>query len=392
MNFDQVKKFLKDGYERNGFDVVAEPPNGEAELRYPQQETYDVTLRITTEDVEEYSKLMQARGEFVPISNTGLANRNFRESLVIPLDPGIDIRDVDDLFFKRAGDEKTYVEIDTISLVFANYFRFEPAYMNLCLDRLFTLPKPIRQASAKQALDVRKIFAHPLSVRVYHIGAHTTDEAIERSDELINGALFTLAHEIGIPLMLANHYPSSRYEYVQKIKTNNHKMHHITLPDSNFRHDLVRFYQVGLASPIATQQFLSFYQALELFFQDVSHVGVYDELYHLLRSETFKPDNGNLARIVSLVEANKREVNNADLLEQLIRQHVQSDAIKQVILDSGTVVEETVRTLAQRITATRDAIMLAGVHGLPVDDASVAKDVPLVRFLTEQVILATRAE
>src|SRR5690606_38005046 len=123
------------------------------------------------------------------IGNTGIANRNFRESLLIPLDPSIDIRDVDDLFFKRGTDSKTYVEIDTISLVFANYFRFEPGYINLCLDRLLTVPSSVRAATAKQPLDTRKIFAHPLSVRVYEIGAQSATEAIRISDELIEGAL-----------------------------------------------------------------------------------------------------------------------------------------------------------------------------------------------------------
>ncbi len=393
MNFDQVKKYLKDGYESNGFDVIAEPLDGETELRYPAPETFDVTLKISNEDIEEYSKLMSARGEFVPIGNTGMANTVFRESLLIPLDPNIDIRDIDDLRFKLDVDSdayETYVEIDTISPVFANYFRFEPGYMQLCLDRLFTLPAKIRRASARVAIDVRNIFAHPLSVRVYNIGSQSTDEAIKTSTELIEGALFTLAYEIGIPLMLAENYPQSRYQSLQKIKANNHKVHEMILPDSNFRHDLVRYYQAGISSPIAIQQFLSFYQILELFFQDVNHVGVYDELYHMLRSDGFRPDNSTLARIVTLVESHKRDLGNVDLLEQLIRQHVDSADIKQFILRNSGKAEETIHTLAQRIIATRDAIIMAGVSGLPPGDTSVARDVPLVKFLAEQVILATK--
>jgi|GEM_PF-7073701 len=391
MNFDQVKKFLKDGYESNGFDVVAEPPGGETIIRYPQPETYDVTLKITKADIQEYGELMSARGEFETIGNTGLANPKFRESLLIPLDPNIDIRDVDDLFFKRDGDSKTYLEIDTISLVFANFFRFEQGYMNLCIDTLLSLPAHIREASAKNPIDVRKIFAHPLSIRAYNIEANSTQDAINISTELVEGALFTLAYEMGIPLMLAENYPTSRYENLLKIKANNHRMHRITLPDGNFRHDLVRYYQAGVASPIAIQKFLSFYQILELFFQDVNHVGVYDDLYHMLRSDDFRPDNSSLSKIVTLVEAHKRELTNTDLLEQLLRQHVDANSIKQFIQSNRGQAEETIQTLARRIITTRDAIMMAGVNGLPPSDESVAKDVPLVKFLAEQVIAATKA-
>lgn len=390
MNFEQVRKFLKDGYERNGFDVVAEPPSGETEIRYPASNTYDVTLKISDDDVEDYTKLMEARGEFVPIGNTGLANRNFRESLLVSLDPSIDIRDVDDLIFKRNPELKTYVEIDTISLIYANYFRFEAGYINLCLDRLLGLPSQVRRASAKRPIDTRHIFAHPLSIRVYDIDANSVTDAIRLSDELIEGALFTLAYELGVPLMLADNYPTSRYENLTKLRDNQHIVHQIILPDSNFRHDLVRYYHAGIASPIATHQFLSFYQILELFFQDVNHNGVHDELYHLLRGDGFKPDNTTLARIVSLVEANKKATTTGDLLERLLRQYIDSNAIKQFILAHSADAEETVQALAKRIVTTRDAIMNAGVNGLPPNDASIGKDVPLVKFLAEQVILATK--
>lgn len=390
MNLEQVKKVLKDGYESNGFDVVSEPPDGEALIRYPAPETFDVTLKISHEDVAEYRNLLSARGEFISLGKTGLANRNFRESLLVPLDPSIDIRDIDDLFFKQNEDSDTYVEIDTISTVFANYYRFEAGYINLCLDRLFTMPSRLRKASTSNAIDARQIFAHPLSIRVYNIDGRNADEATRISTELIEGALFTLSYEVGIPLMLATDYPTSRFEHFQKIKENNHKMHQMILPDSAFRHDLVRYYQAGIATPIAIQQFLSFYQILELFFQDVNHVGVYDELYHLFRSEDFKPDNSTLARIVTMIEANKRDLTTADLLEQLLRQHIDSNDIKQFILGHSGQAEETIHTLAKRIVTTRDAIMLAGINGLPPSDTSVAKDVPLVKFLAEQVILATR--
>ncbi|GAB5492449.1 MAG: hypothetical protein Phog2KO_26640 [Phototrophicaceae bacterium] len=391
MNFEQIKKVVKDGYESNGFDVVDEQENGETIIRYPHSETYDVTLKISQADIQEYGKLHTSRGEFVQIGTTGYANKNFRESLLISLDPSIDSRDIDDLFFKKDQDSDTYVEIDTISPIFANFFRFEAGYMNLCIDRLYAMPSRYRKASSTNPIEARRIFATPLSVRVYNINAESTAEAIRISDELIEGALFTLSYELGIPLMLATEYPTSRFEHLQKVKDNNHKMLDMILPDSSFRHDLVRYYQAGIATPIAIQQFLSFYQILELFFQDVNHVGVYDDLYHLFRSDDFKPDNSTLARIVSMVEANKRDLTTTDLLEQLIRQYIDSDDIKQFIVNHSGQAEETIHTLAKRIVTARDAIMNAGINGLPPSDSSIAKDVPLVKFLAEQVILATRS-
>lgn len=391
MNLETAKKHLKDGYELNGFDVVSELLNGETLLRYPHPATIDVTLKISHDDVEEYAELLSARGEFEKFNRTSLANPNYRESLLIPLDASIDERDIDDLRFREGDDSNVYVEIDTISLVFANFFRFETGYMKLCLDKLMATPKRRRQASGRHPLDVRAIFANPLSARVFNLDSANIDEAIQRSEALIEGAVFTLAYELGIPLLLAEDFPLSRLDRLDIIRANDHKLHDIVLPDNNFRHDLVRFYQAGLSSPIASQQFMSFYQILELFFQDVNHPGVHDQLYHLLRDENFRPDNSTLAKIVQLVEANKGDLTTIDVLESLLRQNIDSNAIKDFVIHSGAQAEESLRGLAERVVTTRDAILNAGVSGLPPSDTSVAKDVPLVRFLAEQVILATRA-
>lgn len=390
MDLEQVKKYLKDGYEQNGFDIISEPPDGETLLRYPDADINDITLRISHDDIQDYSELLAARHEFQTIGKTGMLNSNFRESLLIPLDSGIDSRDVDDLFFKRAGDSQTYAEVDTISLVFANFFRFEPGYINLCLDRLQRFPADRRLASTQRPIDSRHSFAQPLSIRVFDIGAQSIEEARRISDEIIEGALFTLAYDLGIPLMLADHYPKSRMEHARQLRANRHKVHDIALADGNFRHDWVRYYQAGIASPIASHQFLSFYQILELFFQDVTHSGVHDALYHLLRDEQFTPDNSNIAKIVTLVEAGKRDTTASELLAYLLRQHVDSQAIKQFILEHGGQAEETIHSLAQRIVTTHQAIVNSGARALPPSDASIQRDVPLVKFLAEQVILSTR--
>ncbi|MEL6310461.1 MAG: hypothetical protein AAFQ52_20145, partial [Chloroflexota bacterium] len=101
-------------------------------------------------------------------------------------------------------------------------------------------------------------------------------------------------------------------------------------------------------------------------------------------------DNATLAKIVQLVEATKGDLTTVDVLETLMRQNIDSNAIKEFVIQSGAQAEESLRGLAERVVTTRDAILNAGVNGLPPSDTSVAKDVPLVRFLAEQIIIATR--
>jgi hypothetical protein len=390
MNREDVKKLLKDAYERNGFDVVSESLNGESILRFPNSDTFEATFRITDEDISEYTELEIVRGEFRTIGKVGLINRNFREHLLLPLDASIDEGDLRDLFFKATSKSKTYVEIDSVSVVFANYFRFDKGYVKLCMDRFYRLSQRHVRESGKNPIDIRHLFARPLSIRVYEIDARNIQEATRISDELIDGTLFTLAYEYGIPMMLATDWPKSRFERLQALKQRDHKLNRVILPQVGFRHDLVRFYQAGLASPIASHRFLAFYQILELFFQEVDHAGAYDALAELLRSEDFKSDTANLNRIVQLVDANKRGLGQTERLEQLLRQHVGAAAIKDFVEAHGGTAEESIRGLSSRLAVARDAIHNAGLKGLPLDDALIAKELPLLQFLAEQVILATR--
>jgi hypothetical protein len=390
MNREDIKKLLKDAYERNGFDVVSESPNGESILRFPNPDTFEATFRITDEDISEYAELEAARAEFRTIGNVGLINRNFLEHLLLPLDASIHEADLHDLFFKGNSSTKTYVEIDTVSLVFANYFRFDEGYMKLCMDRFYRFSQRQVRESGKNPIDIRHLFARPLSIRIYEIGARNIPEAARISDELIEGTLFTLAYDYGIPMMLATDWPKSRFERLQALKQKDHALNRVILPQSGFRRDLVRFYQAGLASPIASHRFLAFYQILEIFFQEVDHVGAYEALAQLINSETFEPDPSNISRIIQLVETNKRGLGQVERLEQLLRQHVGAAAIKGFIESHGGKAEETVRTLSSRLVALHDSILNAGLNGLALDDASIVRELPLMQFLAEQVILATR--
>jgi hypothetical protein len=389
---ERVKKILKDGYEEAGFDVVEELPTGETVLRYPEPGALEVALKITNDDINEYAEMVAASSEFRVVGQTGMVNTNFREQLLVPLDASVDERDLRDFFFKKSDNSQTYVELDKLSLVYANYFRFDPGYMRLCLDRLFSFPDKMRQQSQREPIDIRHIFVRPLGIRVFNINASSPQEAVHISDEYIDSSLFTLAFEYGIPLMLATDWLPTRFERYQRIRQNSHRLNHLIVPENAFRGDLVRLYQAGIASPIPAHQFLAFYQILELFFQDVENAGVLDSLYNMLRSEEFRPDNESISRIVSVVKAHESNTTQSNLLEQLIRQHVGSERIKDFIELRGGAAEESIAGLARRLSRTRDAIVRAGVDAapLPVDSPAIARDVPLVKFLAERVILSTR--
>lgn len=392
-NYEQVKKLLKDNYELAGFDVAdEEPESGDTILRYPEPGAFDVAFKLTRDDIQEYGELLDARAEFAAEPYpTSLCRKNFREQLLLSLDPQIDEDSLHDLFFQPAGAGEMYVEIDRVSLVFANFFRFEPGYMQLCIDRIYDVPERLREESASDPLDIRHTFARPLSMRVFKIGAYSLEEAIAVSSEWIESSLFTLAYEYDLPLLVAQDWPTSNAARREKLQRLSLYTQRVIVPDAGFRSDLVRLYQAGIASPIPTQQFLSFYQVLELFFQEVDHAGAYTALEDLLTSPDFQADDATLREIVRVVDAYKTQATSADLLELLMRQYVPSEEIKAFIETNNGEAEETLRTLAYHLVALRNSIVNVGAGSPPVftDSEMIKKKVPLVKFLAEKVILAT---
>jgi hypothetical protein len=374
MDTTVIKKLIKDGYEQLGFDVISETEQGATLLRYPEPGALDVTLHLAQEDIEEYAQFYRIRQQFSAQPNAvSMLGRNFREQLLNVPDT-IHPEDFEHILPSPTG-TNVYVEIGQASPVFCNFMRFEAGYSKLCIDRLFDLPKRIRQASTKQPLDLRAIFARPLTIRVFQLQASSFVEAQTISDEWIDRTLFALGYEFNMAVSPATNWQTARLDHLQQIRSKDHRASQIFSSDIRFRPDLVRLYQAGIAASVPSHQFLAWFQILEMFFQEVDHAGVYDRLSALLSEPDFAAQPAHLARIVNIVESTRKEATPHLRLTQLIRQHVPG---------------EDAETVAARLLRLYDAIIEAGT--LPVSMESVSKELPLIRQLAEAVILATRVD
>ena len=388
MNLELVKKRLKDGYEDAGFDVIDERPSGETILRYPVKGALDATLILCNEDVEDYTKLLNAHNEFATLPNPcSVVNRNYREALVHELDPTLDERDLRDFKFTPSDTGMT-LELDRASLVYVNYFRFDPAYMSLCKDRLFAIPERFRKNSIENPIDIRQLFARPLTIRVQNINAKSINEAVPKSSAVIDGVLFTLAYKYDIPTMLATEFPQGRNARLEKLRANGHQLDNVIVPYSNFRSDFIKLYQAGVASTLPTQKYLSYFQVLEYFFQEVDNAGAYMAVSNLLQSNDFTGDDADVRTIINAVESNKKGQTAASLLSELIYQHIGTNAVRDFIMTNGGMAEESVQSLTARLVGIRDALLNPLDLPVSVDDVEIKRTVPLIKFLAEQVILA----
>lgn len=386
MSIEQARRILKDGYEDAGFEVV-DVIEGTVFLRYPDARTYDVLLYISEDDAAEYAQVMARRGEFIARpGDCSICSTDYREHLVRPLDATLADSDLRDFQFRRTDADSPLVVVDSLSPLYANYFRFEPGYVALCLDRLYLMPRSFRRKSNTNPVDMRSILARPATIRVQEMGANTVEEALHLSDELIESSLFLLAYEYELPVILAGSWPQARFDKhkarAQRLASRNDAPD-LRVPAAAFRTDLVRLYQAGISSQLPAQQFISYYQVLEYFFDEMRRSKLYDQLGSLIQNSNGDPQQ-TIPRIVETVERSDDADDITALLETLLRQHM------------GATYEDTVSLLAKRLRMIRDSIVFAGHdrHHLPfaVDSEAVIRDVPLVKFLAERVILATAEE
>ncbi|MGB1289249.1 MAG: hypothetical protein ACPG7F_22125, partial [Aggregatilineales bacterium] len=133
MSLEHAKQALKDGYELAGFEVVDETPDGETLLRYPHYQTNDILLRISADDVRHYDDFLSDRDDYHALPmNCSLVSLDYREHLVEPMNATIRDSELRDFKFRQSHEDAPSIEIDTVSYLFVNYFRFAHGYMQLC--------------------------------------------------------------------------------------------------------------------------------------------------------------------------------------------------------------------------------------------------------------------
>jgi hypothetical protein len=151
MDINNAKAALKDGYLKAGLELVDEHQH---ELLFKYMRGY---FRISENEISEYATSEQVRSTLkaIPVE-CGICSPNYREHMVVPADP---IRGR--MFFPRDrefifGDTLSgalYVEIALASTMFGDYFRFEEAYLQLCLERM---RRPfIGESSTNERYEVR---------------------------------------------------------------------------------------------------------------------------------------------------------------------------------------------------------------------------------------------
>lgn len=422
MEFDEAKEILKNGYLKAGFELIEDHPRYfdmcvcvtldlEDLEEYFEENQY---LRITEEDIMEYvnSEAVRATLETVPVE-CSICGPTYREQIIQPLRTfeTVPLGPHPYIVFGNPNSGQLYVEINTASMLFVNYFRFYEAYLQQCKDIFAT--------SKSKPLDIREWLYRPTTIRIGNMSEVNTENALTRSSILIESCLFEFSYLKHIPMRLAEEWPYKKekpklFEFDKPVSESQ-----FPLPRVSYNTDLIRFYQLGRSSDILVLQFLAFYQVLEYFFIKVSNEKLYDQLSRRLNDPKFKTTPDHLDHLIQDVIEHRRITDETEMLKNVINKFIdEKELIKFIQMYEDHLGEElytkrrdlfgekvhvplrsghVVGNIAKTIKVVRNALVHSSdrherfPRHVPFSESTkiVEYEIPLVKFLAEKVIIAS---
>jgi hypothetical protein len=414
MDFIEAKETLKNGYLNGGLTLVSEDDKS---LSFKYR---DNLFLITEEDIRGYSigtdifpMLIISPGECSICSTT------YREQVVELLDNGRNRLLLPRYFsydFGIQNNDRPFVSIGPASNLFVNYLRFSGPFLSISLDRISR--HSIRYNDIDPTPMIDAIF-RPLTIKIQNIREDSCEATIKHTDTLIDACLFELSYIKNIPLTTSEQWqirqPRIRpFIFGEEIKGNN-----LPLPNANFNSATIKFYQRGMSTEDPINQYLSFYQVLEYFFIEVS-----DELLYLKLSRQINDPKSNtkpkyLDKIIQEVMDFKRDTDETEMLKNVLNKFIDEKKLidfvssyeiylnKKIYTKKRSLFGEeiqinltsgyTIPSLAKVIKTIRNALVHSSDRYERKDryipstssEAIIQQEVPLIKFLAEQVIIAS---
>lgn len=414
MDFNEAKEYLKNGYIQAGLNLIDEHDK-ELFFRRPPHEK--MLIRISEQEIEECAAFEQLRLTFQKLpAESSICSPNYREHMVTSYDPRRFPGPRDRVFvFGEQGDEVLYAEVGPATASFVNFFRLDEAYCQFSLERL---GRAYLRGSENKSVDLFEILYKPLTVRVYNLQTRDAETALKRSSSIVDACLFELSYLKNITLKLEEEWPHRRprvkpFRFEETIKGNQ-----LPLPQVGFNPDIIRFYQRGMGTYDPVDQFLSFYHVLEYYFVAVSDEQLYSKLSRRINDPRFSTTPSYLDRIIQDALNHKRKTDETDMLKLVLEKYVDEAGLIEFIAAYEEYLGEKIYTrkrsvfgesvevrlvsghvfgnLATRVRVTRNALVHSSdryerqQRYIPTVKAenSISREIPLMRYLAERVIIA----
>lgn len=386
-------------------------------------------------DFEDKSFFVDFEGEWLQRVNAFYRARQYRfdderrvlfsnrsvEYLIVRLDPGF-FQSVEFEFKDGHGNR---VSISGASKEFLLSY-FESERYNTSFHRVRGRLKrryDIRHGSA------RRVAARRLGIRPDDLlfSFHTATYTVERkprgrniddvSLDRVKACLFVLAYKKNQSWQLSHEIKASGLIYSSSKEEAGDEF---DIPSAKYDDSTVTFYKVAKSSQFLSQVFLSYYHILEYHFLRVADESLYLAVCSQLNDPSFKASYDNVNKLLANIKRNDSTVDERQMLQGVLRKYVSEDdfiafvqefeheigdrlytSTKQVVFGESFAIKLEKGHALSNTAAVLKHIRNALVHSsdryaredcfLPLSESEnvVAKYIPLIKYLAEQVIFAT---
>lgn len=420
MNFQETIDFFKEQYSKH----LTFTEENEGGLIFEKQGTF---FKIEPDDIRGYSDFVVLKSTFGALPNIcSIVSNNYREQIIDftsqyqkRLYGPLSLRRI--FTFGEKNPDTIYAEISPASAEFINYNRFGEDYIEFCNDRW---SRRFYQEQGKDFIDMRETFYRPTTIKVFNLKQSTIDKSVEISNNVINSCLFALSSIRGIPMLIITEWESrdrnreKEFEFGEKLTGGN-----LPIKTLKFDNNLFHYYQMAVTSDMPSLKFLAFYQIIEYFFIQVADEELYNKLTRRINDIRFKTNSTHLDKLIQDVENHKRDTDETEMLKLVLKKYVDEDEIiefikeYEIFLGKGNEIytkkrtifgEEVAANTLQKnhvlgiISKTIKLIRNGLVHSsdryqrneryVPFSkehNEMLKKDIPLIKFLAEKVMIAT---
>lgn len=413
MTLDEAKEKFKKEYARPWLELVDEHQD---ELFFKTRG--GTQFNVSSEDLNAYLDFESRKATFEnkPFE-TCLCSPTYYEQMITSVNrfsPFFGARRGEVIQFGNAETGPLVVEVGDASSDFKNYFRFHEYSVMRTIDRI-RLRRTDRESST-----LSDFLYTPLTIKVLGLAEASADISAKTAIDLIEGCLFNLSYLRGISLVLEEELPPKRQTIGENFQFEENDFgKQLPLPKAKINRDVARFYQRGMAVEDPVNQFLSLYQALEYFFLSVSDEELYRKLTTLVNDPLFSTKPKHLDKVIQATICHKRESDETEMLRLVLSKHVDESELiafivayenhlgdrwftkKRRIFGEENEVKTTsghvIGNVAKRVKLIRNALVHSSdrynrqENFVPTRaaEAEIRKEVPLVKYLAEKVIIAS---
>lgn len=405
MDFKEAKERLIQIFIKLNF-VIKNEEKGEIVF---SKKNINANLTLTKENIENYIQSHEfiSKLQNIPVESS-ICGLVYREQKVVYIDPRLARYPYlrrDPIIFGDKLSGKPYIEIGPASNNYVNFF--------LDNEELFrNFLRPIKRTG-----NLFESFYKPLTIRIINMNKANIEDAITFSNSLFEACLFELSYTSNYSLYLSDVFPTFRRRTFSLKEPISFRVNR-RFPSIFYNSDLIRFYQRGVGTDIPILKFLAFYQVLEYFYIKVSDENLYFRLSSILNNPLFNSTSStSFDKLIQEIHDHKKESDEKRNLNLVLKKYINEDDLIEFLkayqeflgekycnkqkdifgekislsITPGYVfdnVAKLIKTIRNALVHSSDSYERQERH-IPFSESTeiVKKEIPLVKFLAEKVIL-----